>query len=163
MAKVVQDDDQLKINDQLYKILVNKNDAIDVETLRKKNMILTWTNMIFLVGDISSDHLRLKGFYKDIVRTAIDRKEQAIADYLTEYCNPGGAYFVLQLLSPEHHYTAHTRKGREHTRGRRRQYSRRKSNYNNNFKKRKVHKTRFKKKKTVAVKKRTGTSSFLCN
>lgn len=155
LAKVVQDDDQLKINDQLYKILVNKNDAIDVETLRKKyDPYLDQYD--FLVGDISSDHLRLKGFYKDIVRTAIDRKEQAIADYLTEYCNPGGAYFVLQLLSPEHHYTAHTRKGREHTRGRRRQYSRRKSNYNNNFKKRKVHKTRFKKKKTVAVKKEQG-------
>ena len=79
LALVVQDGDKLKINKQLYRIKINKGDAIDLETLRRKyDPYLDQYD--FLVGDVSSEHLRLKGFYKDVVRTAIDRKENTIAD-----------------------------------------------------------------------------------
>ena len=90
MAAVSVDGGRIKINKQVYRILINKADALDVEILRRKyDPYLDQYD--FLVGDISSEHLRLKGFYKDIVQTAIDRKERAIADYLIEYCNPGSA------------------------------------------------------------------------
>ncbi|MDE7055858.1 MAG: YutD family protein [Lactobacillus sp.] len=154
LAKVVLDENKIKINEQLYKIVIDKFDAIDVEMLREKYD--PYLNQYdFLVGDISSDHLRLKGFYKDNVRTSIDRKQKAIADYLTEYCNPGGAYFVLQLISPVHHYNTnthlHEKQNREYHKKR---YS--KKNMEFSFKKKKVHRTKFKKRQTVAVKKSRG-------
>lgn len=154
MAAVAIDEDKIKINKQLYRILVNKHDAIDLDTLRKKyDPYLDQYD--FIVGDVSSEHLRLKGFYKDIVRTAIDRKERAIADYLIEYCNPGGAYFVLELISPVHHYqNKNTNRNKNYHK---RHYQKRsKNNFKNNFKKRRVHKTKIPKKKTVAVQKETG-------
>ncbi|RMC25544.1 MULTISPECIES: YutD family protein [unclassified Lactobacillus] len=109
LASVTLNGDHLKINKQLYQILVNKQEAINLDVLRKKyDPYLDQYD--FLVGDVSSDHLRLRGFYKDNVQTAIDRKQRAIADYLMEFCNPGGPYFVLQLLTPVHHYKTDSRK-----------------------------------------------------
>lgn len=96
-----------------------------------------------MVGDVSSDHLRLKGFYKDNVRTAIDRKKKAIADYLIEYCNPGGAYFVLELISPIHHYSGKNYDQHLKSRHRHKRYT-----HKNNFKKRRVHRTKFTKKRS---------------
>lgn len=152
MVKVVidEDDKKIKIGEQVYKILINKFDAIDIELLRKKyDPFLNQYD--FLVGDISSDHLRLKGFYKDTVRTSIDKKQRAIADYLTEYCNPGSAYFVLQLITPVHHYKVDPHRHERPRSNYKKKYSKR-NNYNS-FKKRRVHPTKFNKRKTVAVKK----------
>ena len=154
MAVVAQENDKLKINKQLYRILINKRDAIDLETLRRKyDPYLDQYD--FIVGDVSSEHLRLKGFYKDNVRTAIDRKVKAISDYVVEYCNPGAAYFVLELISPVHHYSKKI--DTRNNSVRKRQYSNhRKLKLNNNFKKRRVHKTNFSKKKTISVRKHRG-------
>lgn len=109
LASVALSNDHLKINKQLYQIVVNKQEAINLDVLRKKYDPYL-DKYDFLVGDVSSDHLRLRGFYKDNVQTAIDRKQCAIADYLMEFCNPGGPYFVLQLLTPVHHYRNNSRK-----------------------------------------------------
>ena len=120
----------------------------------------------YLVGDVSSEHLRLKGFYKDGARTAIDKKEMAIVDYLTEYCNPGGPYFILELTHPVHYYPhqrtkiRRSRERRERDFGKNERYHARRRNYrkneNNPFKKRRVHQTKFKKKQSIAVKKEFG-------
>lgn len=153
LADVVQDGERLKIDKQLYRIVINKNDALDIETLRRKYD--PYLNQYdFLVGDISSDHLRLKGFYKEVAHTAIDRKEKAIADYLLEYCNPGSAYFILELLAPVHHYRSPRRERRYRKRN---NYHRRKERSNfKNFKQRRVHRTRFPRQKVVAVQKNKG-------
>lgn len=153
MATVVQNGDKIKINKQVYRILINKAEALDVSVLSKKyDPYLDQYD--FLVGDVSSKHLRLKGFYKDNVATAIDRKERAIADYLIEYCNPGGAYFVLELISPVHRYNNKPQDKNAPNRNKR--YNKQnKNNFKNNFKKRRVHKTRFKK-KSVAIQKEHG-------
>ncbi|MGQ5709932.1 YutD family protein [Lactobacillus sp. PSON] len=160
LTKVVIDEEnqKIKIGNQIYKILINKFDAIDIDLLRKKyDPYLDQYD--FLVGDISSEHLRLKGFYKDVVRTSIDKKQRAIADYLIEYCNPGSAYFVLQLIMPVHHYTNNTRK-REHYRGHYKKHYNKK-HVHNNFKKRKVRSTKFKKQKSIAVKKENSRHAFV--
>lgn len=149
LAVVVRDDnnDTIKINKQLYRIVIDKNGAIDEATLRKKyDPYLDQYD--FIVGDISSQHLRLKGFYRDNVKTAIDRKQNTIADYLIEYCNPGGAYFVLELISPVHRFT-HPKT--ERPRPKRKHYQ---SSLQGGFKKRRVHKTKFPKKKTITSKKK---------
>lgn len=150
LALVAQEGDKLKINKQLYRIKINKDNALDLDTLRRKyDPYLDQYD--FLVGDVSSEHLRLKGFYKDVVRTAIDRKENTIADYLLEYCNPGTAYFVLELVSPVHRYS--------HVRENKKKYNQHKHRYSyhkNNFKKRRVHRTKFQKRKTIAIQKGSG-------
>lgn len=164
LAEVAQDGQSIKINNQLYSVVANERDALDLEMLRKKyDPFLDQYD--YLVGDVSSDHLRLKGFYKDAARTSIDKKELAIVDYLTEYCNPGGPYFILELTHPVHyyqhqktrkpHYEREPRKN-DHFRSRRRYGKGHRKNDNNPFKKRRVHQTKFKKKQSVAVKKEFG-------
>ncbi len=167
LADVVQDGKSIKIGAQLYSIIVNERDALDLESLRKKyDPYLDQYD--YLVGDVSSEHLRLKGFYKDGPRTAIDKKEMAIVDYLTEYCNPGGPYFILELTHPVHYYQhqrtkiRRSRERRERDFGKNERYHARRRNYrknkneNNPFKKRRVHQTKFKKKQSIAVKKEFG-------
>ncbi|WP_308558071.1 YutD family protein [uncultured Lactobacillus sp.] len=165
LANVAQDGKSIKINDQLYSVIANERDALDLEVLRKKyDPYLDQYD--YLVGDVSSEHLRLKGFYKDEARTSIDKKELAIVDYLTEYCNPGGPYFILELTHPTHFYQHSKKKSREHYerkhnkkeefRSRRHYKERRKNENNNPFKKRRVHQTKFKKKQSIAIKKEFG-------
>ncbi|MCT7712787.1 MAG: YutD family protein [Lactobacillus crispatus] len=167
LADVVQDGKSIKIGAQLYSIIVNERDALDLESLRKKyDPYLDQYD--YLVGDVSSEHLRLKGFYKDGARTAIDKKKMAIVDYLTEYCNPGGPYFILELTHPVHYYQhqrtkiRRSRERRERDFGKNERYHARRRNYrknkneNNPFKKRRVHQTKFKKKQSIAVKKEFG-------
>ncbi len=96
LASVARLGDKLIINGRQYSIIANEKDAVDLELLRQKyDPYLDQYD--FLVGDISSEHLRLKGFFQDWVRTSIDKKVSTIVDYLTEYCNPGSGYFILQL------------------------------------------------------------------
>ena len=160
LAVVSLNNDQLKINKQLYQVVVNKNEALDLELLRQKyDPYLDQYD--FIVGDISSEHLRLKGFYQDNAQTAIDRKKQTIADYLLEYCNPGGPYFVLQLLSPVHHYHYNKRKRRKNSfKNKAQDLHRRK--LNKSFKSYHVRPNRIKRPETVAVKKeRANHHSFV--
>lgn len=150
LAKVVINDDKIKINKQLYQIAVNKDNALDLELMRLKyDPYLDQYD--YLVGDISSGHLRLKGFFKDIVKTAIDKKQKAIADYLKEYCNPGTPYFVLVLISPRHHYQKPKEKRRNYRYHKRHSFA----NKGHAFKERRVKKTTFKR-KMVAVQKGKG-------
>ncbi|WP_279083667.1 YutD family protein [Lactobacillus apis] len=141
---------QIKINKQLYQVLVDKQEALDTELLSKKyDPYLDQYD--YIVGDVSSEHLRLKGFFKDKVQTAIDRKEQTIADYLMEYCNPGGGYFILQLVSPVHHYRNTKFKRRTSVTRYKKQTA--PNNKTATFKKYKKSASRIKKPKTVTVKK----------
>ena len=94
LAHVIVNEDTIMINGRKYEILANVKDALDIELLKEKyDPYLDQYD--YLVGDISSEHLRLKGFYDEKDRVAIDKKANAIVDYLEEYCNPGSAYFVL--------------------------------------------------------------------
>ncbi|MCT6891847.1 MAG: YutD family protein [Lactobacillus sp.] len=160
LAAVALDNDQLKINKQLYQVIINKDDALDLELMRQKyDPYLDQYD--FIVGDLSSDHLRLKGFYQDNAQAAIDRKKQTIADYLLEYCNPGGPYFVLQLLSPVHHYHYNKRKRRKNSFKNKAQGLHRKK-LNKSFKSYHVRPSRIKRPETVAVKKqRANHHSFV--
>ena len=99
LAEVVVAGEKIVINQREYRLLVNQRDALDREVLKQKyDPYLDQYD--YLVGDVSSDHLRLRGFYNDYVKTSIDRKKSTIVDYLTEYCNPGAPYFILESLQP---------------------------------------------------------------
>lgn len=96
LAHVIVNEDIVMINGREYEIIANVKDALDIEMLKEKyDPYLDQYD--YLVGDVSSEHLRLKGFYDENDRVAIDKKANAIVDYLEEYCNPGSAYFILRL------------------------------------------------------------------
>lgn len=99
LAEVVVAGEKVVINQREYRLLVNQREALDREVLKQKyDPYLDQYD--YLVGDVSSEHLRLRGFYNDYVKTSIDRKKSTIVDYLTEYCNPGAPYFILESLQP---------------------------------------------------------------
>ncbi|MBY5033683.1 DUF1027 domain-containing protein [Streptococcus gallolyticus] len=55
----------------------------------------------YIVGDWGNEQLRLKGFYKDEKAVKTDIKISRLEDYLTEFCNFGCAYFVLENPNPQ--------------------------------------------------------------
>lgn len=54
----------------------------------------------YLVGDISAEQLRLKGFYKNSRSVPNENKIFTLEDYLYEYVNFGAPYFVLENETP---------------------------------------------------------------
>lgn len=150
LAKVYRDDNVVVIDDRRYEIIDNVKDALDIEVLREK--YAPFLNQYdYLVGDVSSEHLRLKGFYDAQDRAAIDKKANAIVDYLDEYCNPGSPYFVLHLLGQnEVKKIVLGRKNRK--KQKRRTYNKKRKN-TSYFKERKVQRSRIKK-HSFAIRKR---------
>lgn len=55
----------------------------------------------YIVGDWGNEQLRLRGFYKDSKNVLPHAKISHLEDYLTEYCNFGCAYFVLENANPQ--------------------------------------------------------------
>ena len=125
LAHVIVNEDTIMINGRKYEILANVKDA-----------------------------LRLKGFYDEKDRVAIDKKANAIVDYLEEYCNPGSAYFVLRLAQENQiKKVAFGRQNKRKNMSNNRYHSKRPY-----FKERRVHKTRIGGHKT-AVKFQRGKGS----
>ena len=153
LAHVIVNEDMIMINGRKYEILANVKDALDIELLKEKyDPYLDQYD--YLVGDISSEHLRLKGFYDEKDRVAIDKKANAIVDYLEEYCNPGSAYFVLRLAQENQiKKVAFGRQNKRKNMSNNRYHSKRPY-----FKERRVHKTRIGGHKT-AVKFQRGKGS----
>lgn len=92
----VVDETHLKIETNLYTIVVNHRDAVQLDALSDRyNTILNKYD--YIVGDWGYDQLRLKGFFSEEDRRApLDKKITFLEDYLYEYCNFGCAYFVLE-------------------------------------------------------------------
>lgn len=153
LAHVIVNEDTIMTNGRKYEILANVKDALDIELLKEKyDPYLDQYD--YLVGDISSEHLRLKGFYDEKDRVAIDKKANAIVDYLEEYCNPGSAYFVLRLAQENQiKKVAFGRQNKRKNMSNNRYHSKRPY-----FKERRVHKTRIGGHKT-AVKFQRGKGS----
>lgn len=149
LAHVIINEDIVMINGRAYEIIANVKDALDIEMLKEKyDPYLDQYD--YLVGDVSSEQLRLKGFYDENDRVAIDKKANAIVDYLEEYCNPGSAYFILRLA--QENQIKKIAFGRQ---------NKRKSTNNNRyrakrpyFKERRVHKTKIGSHKTAVKFKR---------
>ena len=79
LAHVIVNEDTIMINGRKYEILANVKDALDIEMLKEKyDPFLDQYD--YLVGDISSEHLRLQGFYDEKDRVAIDKKANAKSD-----------------------------------------------------------------------------------
>lgn len=98
LADVVMIKDFVVIDQHKYRMLTNYRDAFDVALMKQKYDPYL-DKYDYLVGDVSSDKLRLKGFYKnESEKISYDKRASAISTYLQEYLNPGVAYFVLESL-----------------------------------------------------------------
>lgn len=82
-----------------FKLVHNEKDAFNPETFgqRFSELLLKYD---YLVGDWSSEQLRLKGFFIDDHNIRKSSRQSRIDDYLKEYCAFGCAYFILENEHP---------------------------------------------------------------
>ena len=91
-------DDEVLINNHEYRLIKNYRLAFDEELLARRFVPLL-SRYDYIVGDIASGQLRLRGFYDDNNNVADELKISRLEDYLLEYCSFGCPYFVLQNLA----------------------------------------------------------------
>lgn len=75
-----------------FLLLKNYKDAFDKNTFELR-YINTFDKYDFIVGDVSSGMLRLKGFLKSGKNSFIK-----IPDYLDQFCNYNTPYFILEKI-----------------------------------------------------------------
>lgn len=98
------DSDHLLIKDARYKIVEDHKEAMELELLEQRYSDI-FEKYDYMVGDISRDQLRLRGFYEDDNDSVpIDMKISSLEDYLAEYCSFGCPYFVLKRLDPKKNF-----------------------------------------------------------
>ncbi|NLN50925.1 MAG: YutD family protein [Acholeplasmataceae bacterium] len=79
----------------LYELVNNYRDAFDIAKFQERYVKEIYDKYDYIVGDVSSEMLRLKGFYSEL------KKEQNIKDiqqYLNESCNYNCGYFILKRI-----------------------------------------------------------------
>ncbi|WEV55054.1 YutD family protein [Leuconostocaceae bacterium ESL0723] len=92
--------DEVSIDGLQLRLVTNVKEAFDAGKLAMRyTPILAQYDL--LVGDISADQLRLKGFYRDNHSGEREQRAEALQDYLYEYVNFGAPYFILENLTPK--------------------------------------------------------------
>ena len=84
-----------------FKLIDNHQDAFDMEMMENRytDYLLKYD---YIVGDISYEKLRLRGFYEDHRKgVPIDMKISHLEDYLVEYCSFGSPYFVFERVDKD--------------------------------------------------------------
>lgn len=91
----------IKVDQHYFELIENYRECFNEE-----QFIARYSDILdkydYIVGDYGYDQLRLKGFYKDSNKKAeMSKRFSNIQDYIFEYCNFGGPYFVLRHLSKQ--------------------------------------------------------------
>ena len=97
--RVTRRGDEIEIDRLTLELVDNFKDAFDVDKLAIRYTPLL-AQYDYIVGDISAEQLRLKGFYHNDKSVANQDKIQTLQDYLYEYVNFGAPYFVLENINP---------------------------------------------------------------
>lgn len=97
--RVTRRGDEIEIDRLMLELVDNFKDAFDVDKLAIRYTPLL-AQYDYIVGDISAEQLRLKGFYHNDKSVANQDKIQTLQDYLYEYVNFGAPYFVLENINP---------------------------------------------------------------
>ena len=85
----------IEINGINYEIVIDYNDAIDVEEIKEK-ITDYFDGFDYIVGDWAYSKLRLKGFYKeDNKKVSKINNIKDLDNYLKNNCAYGCRYFVL--------------------------------------------------------------------
>jgi len=78
-----------------FEILKNHRDGFDVVKFHERYVDVTFDKFTYIVGDMSSGMLRLKGFNQD---PKSPNGFKRIPDYLNESCNMNAPYFILKRV-----------------------------------------------------------------
>lgn len=81
-----------------FELLKNYKDAFDLQLFIDKYVDVAFDRYTYLVGDMSSDKLRIKGFNSD--PKSINGYKR-IPDYLNESCNFNCGYYILKRMKKE--------------------------------------------------------------
>lgn len=107
------DSETLSLNGDKYKIIEDYREALDLELLEERYSDFL-EKYDYIVGDISYEKLRLRGFYEDRnKKVPIDMRISSLEDYLLEYCSFGCKYFVLNRLEPKKKYRNKSKRQRQ--------------------------------------------------
>lgn len=79
----------------LFEMVKNHRDAFDLLKFQERYVKVAFDRYTFLVGDMSSGMLRIKGFNQDPKSTNGFRR---IPDYLNESCNFNCPYYILKRV-----------------------------------------------------------------
>lgn len=79
-----------------YELIHNHREAFDIVKFQEKYIEEIYDKYEYIVGDISSELLRLKGFYEDISKP---QNVKEIQTYLNETCNYNAAFYILKRLT----------------------------------------------------------------
>ena len=90
---------EVEIDRLTLEIVEDFKDAFDEDKLAIRYTPLL-AQYDYIVGDISAEQLRLKGFYNNNRAVNNHDKIQSLQDYLYEYVNFGAPYFVLENINP---------------------------------------------------------------
>ncbi|KRO07873.1 hypothetical protein IV59_GL001706 [Paucilactobacillus hokkaidonensis] len=112
-----EDETAFTINGHQYRLVANYRDAFEPDKLGERFSTIL-SKYDYIVGDWGFEQLRLKGFYASSNKNAQKTQmEDAIQDYLYEYCNFGCAYFVVQNLDvrvQKSEHTNHRNRSKDH-------------------------------------------------
>lgn len=81
-----------------FEIIKNYRDAFDIQKFIEKYVDVAFNRYTYIVGDISGDILRLKGFSQDPKSPNGYKK---IPDYINESCAVNCPFFVLKRVKKE--------------------------------------------------------------
>ncbi|WP_162140211.1 YutD-like domain-containing protein [Haploplasma axanthum] len=76
-----------------FELIKNYREAFDLTAFNEKYVDVAFDRYQYLVGDIASGLLRIKGFNSD---SKSPRGFRAIPDYINESCNYNSAYYILK-------------------------------------------------------------------
>lgn len=79
-----------------YDLIKDYRNGFDIVMFNAKYIPETFDKFTYIVGDISSGILRLKGFSNNVKSINSYKK---IPDYLNESCNMNSAYFILKRFN----------------------------------------------------------------
>ncbi|HKL61060.1 MAG TPA: YutD-like domain-containing protein [Acholeplasma sp.] len=78
-----------------FELINNTKDAFDIVKFQDRYVPEAFDRYDYIVGDIASELLRLKGFS---VNVKDKNNVKIIPDYLNEYCNFNCGYFILKRI-----------------------------------------------------------------
>jgi len=79
-----------------YELIKNHKEAFDIVKFQERYVEEIYDKYEYIIGDVSSEMLRLKGFYEDLNKP---QNVKEIPIYLNETCNYNTAYFILKRIT----------------------------------------------------------------
>ncbi len=86
----------IKTTKGCFEVLKNVREALNIENFQTAYLEEFFDSYPYIVGDIASNTLRLKGFSNDNKK---DNYYKFIPEYLSESCAYRGAYFILRRIN----------------------------------------------------------------